>query len=50
MAAAGEIDPLIFPPYPMDQGAQALQDLADRRTWGKAVVEPHSSRSVLRLA
>ena len=27
-AAAGEIDPLVYPPYPMEQGAQALQDLA----------------------
>ncbi|MEO5842516.1 MAG: NADPH:quinone oxidoreductase family protein [Acidimicrobiales bacterium] len=42
MAGAGEIDPLVYPPYPMAQGAQALQDLADRRTWGKAVVLPSS--------
>ena len=41
-AAAGEIDPLVYPPYPMEQGAQALQDLADRRIWGKAVVLPRS--------
>jgi len=40
MAAAGEIDPLVYPPYPMAQGAQALQDLADRRIWGKAIVNP----------
>ncbi|MEO8695202.1 MAG: NADPH:quinone oxidoreductase family protein [Acidimicrobiales bacterium] len=40
MAGAGEIDPLVYPPYPMEQGAQALQDLADRHTWGKAVVLP----------
>ena len=42
MADTGEIDPLLYPPYSMDQGAQALQDLADRRTWGKAIVEPHA--------
>ena len=40
MAAVGEIDPLVYPPYSMAQGARALQDLADRRTWGKAIVEP----------
>jgi NADPH2:quinone reductase len=40
MAGTGEIDPLVYPPYPMERGAQALQDLADRRTWGKAVVLP----------
>jgi len=40
MAGAGEIDPLLYPPYSMDDGAQALQDLADRRTWGKAIVVP----------
>jgi len=40
MAAVGEIDPLVYPPYPMAEGARALQDLADRRTWGKAIVEP----------
>ena len=40
MAGAGEIDPLLYPPYSMDDGAQALQDLADRRTWGKTIVVP----------
>ena len=42
MAAAGEIDPLLYPPYPMEEGARALQDLADRRIWGKAIVLPSS--------
>lgn len=42
MTAAGEIDPLVYPPYPMEQGARALQDLADRRTWGKPIVLPAS--------
>ena len=39
MAAAGTIDPPLFPPYPFDQAAQALQDLADRKTHGKVVVQ-----------
>jgi NADPH2:quinone reductase len=40
MVAAGEIDPLLYPPYPMEEGSRALQDLADRRTWGKPIVLP----------
>lgn len=40
MAAEGAIDPLLYPPYPMAGGAQALQDLADRKVWGKVIVEP----------
>jgi NADPH2:quinone reductase len=42
MAAAGQIDPLLYPPYPMAAGAQALQDLADRKVWGKVIVDPHA--------
>jgi NADPH:quinone reductase len=42
MAAEGAIDPLLYPPYPMDRGAQALQDLADRKVWGKVIVEPNA--------
>ena len=38
LAGTGEVDPLIFPPYEYQSGAQAIQDLADRRTWGKVVV------------
>jgi NADPH2:quinone reductase len=34
----GAVDPLVYPPYPFAAGAQALQDLADRATWGKVVV------------
>jgi NADPH2:quinone reductase len=37
MAAAGTIDPPLYPPYSFDQAAQALQDLADRKTHGKVV-------------
>ncbi|MCH7789967.1 MAG: NADPH:quinone oxidoreductase family protein, partial [Acidobacteria bacterium] len=38
LVPSGAVDPLIYPPYTFDDGAQALQDLADRKTWGKAVV------------
>ncbi len=38
LVPAGAVDPLVFPPYGFDDGARALQDLADRKTWGKAVV------------
>jgi NADPH:quinone reductase len=39
MAAAGTIDPPLYPPYAFDDAATALQDLADRKTHGKVVVE-----------
>ncbi|MEM9745576.1 MAG: NADPH:quinone oxidoreductase family protein [Actinomycetota bacterium] len=38
MAADGTIDPPLFDPTPFDRAAQALQDLADRKTHGKLVV------------
>jgi NADPH2:quinone reductase len=38
LAAAGRIDPPLFPPYDFDDAAQAIQDLADRKVYGKAVV------------
>ena len=38
LVAAGQVNPPLYPPYPFEQAAQALQDLADRKTWGKAVV------------
>jgi NADPH2:quinone reductase len=38
MAAAGTVDPPLYPPYAFDDAATALQDLAERRTWGKVVV------------
>ncbi len=37
MAAAGTIDPPLYPPYAFDDAATALQDLADRKTHGKVV-------------
>ena len=37
MAAEGTVDPPLYPPYAFDQAAQALQDLADRKTHGKVV-------------
>lgn len=38
LAATGEVDPPLYPPYAFEDAAQALQDLADRKTWGKVVV------------
>ena len=37
-AETGAVDPLIFPPYKFSEGATAIQDLADRKTWGKVIV------------
>lgn len=39
LAETGAVDPPLYPPYPFDDAAQALQDLADRKTYGKVVVE-----------
>ncbi len=38
MAAAGTVDPPLYPPYAFEDAATALQDLADRKTYGKVVV------------
>lgn len=38
LAAARRLDPPLYPPYAFDDAAQALQDLAERKTWGKVVV------------
>jgi NADPH:quinone reductase len=38
MATTGAVDPPLYPPYAFEDAATALQDLADRRTWGKVVV------------
>ena len=38
LAETGDVDPLIYPVYEYQSGAQAVQDLADRKTWGKVVV------------
>jgi NADPH2:quinone reductase len=38
LAATGAVDPLIYPPYGFAQAAQAIQDLAERKTWGKVIV------------
>ena len=39
LAATGAVDPPLYPPFPFDAAADALQALADRKVWGKAVVE-----------
>lgn len=38
LAGQGLVDPLIYPPYSFADAAQGVQDLADRKTWGKVVV------------
>jgi NADPH2:quinone reductase len=38
MARQGYVDPPLYPPFEFDQAAEALQALADRRLYGKAVV------------
>tara|TARA_X000000368_G_scaffold71565_1_gene52228 strand:+ start:6973 stop:7947 length:975 start_codon:yes stop_codon:yes gene_type:complete len=38
LAEKGFVDPLIFQPYEFENGALAVQDLADRKTWGKVIV------------
>ena len=38
LAATGEVAPPLYPPYRFEDAAQALQDLADRETYGKVVV------------
>lgn len=38
MATTGAVDPPLYPPYAFADAAQALQDLADRATYGKVVV------------
>ncbi len=37
-AGTGVVDPLIYPPYRFEDAAQAIQDLAERKTWGKVIV------------
>lgn len=38
MAAEGRIAPLLYPPYRFEEAPRALQDLAERKTWGKPIV------------
>lgn len=39
LAESGHVAPPLYPPFAFDDAAQALQDLADRKVYGKAVVE-----------
>lgn len=39
LAAEGKVDPPLYPPPGFDDAAQVLQDLADRKVYGKAVVD-----------
>jgi NADPH2:quinone reductase len=38
LAEEGKVAPPLYPPFPFEHAAQALQDLADRKVYGKAVV------------
>ena len=38
LAPDGGVDPLVYPPFGFDEAATGLQALADRQTYGKAVV------------
>lgn len=38
LADTGQVDPPLYPPYDFEDAARALQDLADRKTYGKVVV------------
>lgn len=38
LTVSGHVDPPLYPPYQFADAATALQDLAERRTWGKVVV------------
>lgn len=37
LTAAGRVSPPLYPPYDFADAARALQDLAERKTWGKVV-------------
>jgi NADPH2:quinone reductase len=39
LAETGHVAPPLYPPFAFEDAAQALQDLADRKVYGKAVVE-----------
>jgi NADPH2:quinone reductase len=39
----GAIRPLIYKRYPLDRAAQALEDLASRKTYGKLILAPSES-------
>ena len=39
LAETGQVAPPLYPPFAFEDAAQALQDLADRKVYGKAVVE-----------
>lgn len=39
LAEQGKVAPPLYPPFAFEDAAQALQDLADRKVYGKAVVE-----------
>ncbi|MVN88945.1 zinc-binding dehydrogenase [Deinococcus sp. HMF7620] len=40
LVASGQVVPQVGPTYPLAQSAQAFQDLLDRKTTGKVIIEP----------
>ena len=40
MAAEGHVAPIVGATYPLEEGAQALRDLEERRALGKLVLRP----------
>jgi NADPH2:quinone reductase len=38
LVGRGDFTPPLYPPFKFEDAAQGLQDLADRKTWGKAIV------------
>jgi len=36
------VRPVIYGTYPLERVAEALCDLASRRTWGKVIVSPRA--------
>ena len=40
LIASGQVKPQVGPVYPLEQSAQAFQDILDRKTTGKVIIEP----------
>lgn len=43
LIASGRVTPQVGPTYPLSRSAQAFQDILDRKTTGKVIVEPQRS-------
>ena len=40
LVASGQVTPQVGPTYPLAQSARAFQDILDRKTTGKVIIEP----------